>query len=302
VVSKSLVRELSPVLTALVVGGRIGAGMTAEIGTMKVTEQIDGAALDGRRPGQEAGVPKLLATLVMLPALTVLGDVLGILGGLVIAWSSSSSPVGRLHQRRPQLPDPGRRQLRHRQVLLLRLLHRHRRLLQWADRRGRRRRGRPGHHQHRRHRAILVLVSDFFLTKLFYILSMSPVDGSRDRPDPAEPRDADAPLFVIRGLDQVATAQEDPRRPRLRHRARRVPGDPRPLGQRQERDPAPAQRPRAAGRGQRSSSTGVDLGELSERQLFPVRRGIAMLFQGGALFDSMNVFENVAFPLREHTG
>lgn len=46
---------------------------------------------------------------------------------------------------------------------------------------------------------------------------------------------------------------------------------------------------------------GVDIGELSERQLFPLRRRIAMLFQGGALFDSMNVLENVAFPLREHS-
>jgi phospholipid/cholesterol/gamma-HCH transport system ATP-binding protein len=46
---------------------------------------------------------------------------------------------------------------------------------------------------------------------------------------------------------------------------------------------------------------GVDLGELSERELFPLRRRIAMLFQSGALFDSMNVLENVAFPLREHT-
>jgi phospholipid/cholesterol/gamma-HCH transport system ATP-binding protein len=46
---------------------------------------------------------------------------------------------------------------------------------------------------------------------------------------------------------------------------------------------------------------GVDLAELEERELFPIRRRIAMLFQGGALFDSMNVFDNVAFPLREHT-
>jgi phospholipid/cholesterol/gamma-HCH transport system ATP-binding protein len=46
---------------------------------------------------------------------------------------------------------------------------------------------------------------------------------------------------------------------------------------------------------------GVDLGELTERELFPLRRRIAMLFQGGALFDSMNVLENVAFPLREHS-
>ena len=47
---------------------------------------------------------------------------------------------------------------------------------------------------------------------------------------------------------------------------------------------------------------GVDLVQLSERQLYPIRRRIAMLFQSGALFDSMTVFENVAFPLREHTG
>jgi phospholipid/cholesterol/gamma-HCH transport system ATP-binding protein len=46
---------------------------------------------------------------------------------------------------------------------------------------------------------------------------------------------------------------------------------------------------------------GIDLGELTERELFPLRRRIGMLFQGGALFDSMNVFDNVAFPLREHT-
>jgi len=46
---------------------------------------------------------------------------------------------------------------------------------------------------------------------------------------------------------------------------------------------------------------GIELNQLEERELFPIRRRIAMLFQGGALFDSMNVFDNVAFPLREHT-
>jgi phospholipid/cholesterol/gamma-HCH transport system permease protein len=84
VVSKSLVRELSPVLTALVVGGRIGAGMTAEIGTMNVTEQIAALRSMAADPVKKLVVPKLIATLVMLPALTVLGDLLGILGGLVI--------------------------------------------------------------------------------------------------------------------------------------------------------------------------------------------------------------------------
>jgi phospholipid/cholesterol/gamma-HCH transport system permease protein len=85
VVSKSLVRELGPVLTALIVGGRIGAGMTAEIGTMKVTEQIDALRSMAADPVKKLVAPKLVATLVMLPALTILGDALGILGGLVVA-------------------------------------------------------------------------------------------------------------------------------------------------------------------------------------------------------------------------
>lgn len=85
VVSLSLVRELGPVLTALVVGGRIGAGMTAEIGTMKVTEQIDGLRSMAADPVKKLVVPKLVATVIMLPALTLLGDALGILGGLVVS-------------------------------------------------------------------------------------------------------------------------------------------------------------------------------------------------------------------------
>ncbi|MGB3565119.1 MAG: ABC transporter permease [Thermoanaerobaculia bacterium] len=85
VVSKSLVRELGPVLVALIVGGRIGAGMTAELGTMKVTEQIDAMRSMAADPVKKLVVPKLVATLVMLPALTVLGDFLGILGGLVVS-------------------------------------------------------------------------------------------------------------------------------------------------------------------------------------------------------------------------
>lgn len=85
VVAKSLVRELGPVLTALIVGGRIGAGMTAEIGTMKVTEQIDALRSMAADPIRKLVVPKLAASLVMLPALTILGDFLGILGGLVVA-------------------------------------------------------------------------------------------------------------------------------------------------------------------------------------------------------------------------
>jgi phospholipid/cholesterol/gamma-HCH transport system permease protein len=86
-VGKSVVRELGPVLTALIVGGRIGAGMTAELGTMRVTEQIDALRSMACDPVKELVVPKLAATLIMLPALTILGDLLGILGGLFVAVS-----------------------------------------------------------------------------------------------------------------------------------------------------------------------------------------------------------------------
>jgi len=84
VVSKSLVRELAPVLVALIVGGRIGAGMTAELGTMKVTEQIDALRSMAADPVKKLVVPKLAATLVMLPILTLIGNLLGVLGGLLI--------------------------------------------------------------------------------------------------------------------------------------------------------------------------------------------------------------------------
>jgi phospholipid/cholesterol/gamma-HCH transport system permease protein len=94
VVSKSLVRELGPVLTALIVGGRIGSGMTAEIGTMKVTEQIDALRSMAADPVKKLVVPKLAATLVMLPALTIIGDFLGIAGGLLIATWTLDLPPG----------------------------------------------------------------------------------------------------------------------------------------------------------------------------------------------------------------
>jgi phospholipid/cholesterol/gamma-HCH transport system permease protein len=84
VVAKSLVRELGPVLVALVAGGRIGAGMAAELGSMKVTEQIDALRSMAADPVRRLVVPRVVATVVMLPALTVLGDVVGILGGLLI--------------------------------------------------------------------------------------------------------------------------------------------------------------------------------------------------------------------------
>ena len=85
IVSLSLVRELAPVLMSLMVGGRVGAGMTAEIGTMKVTEQIDALRALATNPVRKLVVPRVLATTIMFPLLTVVSMTLGILGGMLIA-------------------------------------------------------------------------------------------------------------------------------------------------------------------------------------------------------------------------
>jgi phospholipid/cholesterol/gamma-HCH transport system permease protein len=85
VVSLSLVRELGPVLTALMVGGRVGSGITAELGSMTVTEQVDALRSMAVSPVRRLVVPRVLATVLMMPVLTALADVLGILGGLLIA-------------------------------------------------------------------------------------------------------------------------------------------------------------------------------------------------------------------------
>lgn len=84
-VGLSLVRELGPVLTALMVGGRVGAGITAELGSMQVTEQVDAIRSMGADPVQKLVLPRVIAATLMLPLLASLADVLGILGGLAIA-------------------------------------------------------------------------------------------------------------------------------------------------------------------------------------------------------------------------
>jgi phospholipid/cholesterol/gamma-HCH transport system permease protein len=87
-VAISLCRELSPVLTALVVAGRVGSAFAAELGTMKVSEQIEALDTMAINPVRYLAVPRFLALLVMLPCLTVIGDLSGILGGMVVGVSS----------------------------------------------------------------------------------------------------------------------------------------------------------------------------------------------------------------------
>jgi len=83
-VSVSLTRELGPVLTALIVAGRSGAAITAEIGTMKVTEQIDALDTLATNPIKYLVVPRFLSLAIMLPVLTVFADLIGIIGGYII--------------------------------------------------------------------------------------------------------------------------------------------------------------------------------------------------------------------------
>lgn len=83
-VSVSMARELGPLVTAIVIAGRVGASITAELGTMKVQEEVDALTTMGISPVPFLVVPRLAAILIMLPCLTVLSFVIGILGGFLI--------------------------------------------------------------------------------------------------------------------------------------------------------------------------------------------------------------------------
>lgn len=84
VVALAMLRELSPVLVGLMVTGRVGSSMAAEIGTMRVTEQLDALQALATEPVQYLFVPRVIAGLIMLPLLVILGDALGIYGGYLV--------------------------------------------------------------------------------------------------------------------------------------------------------------------------------------------------------------------------
>lgn len=84
IVALSIVRELGPVITSLIVAGRCGAAITAELGTMKVTEQIDALETMATNPIKYLVVPRFLAFTFMLPVLTLYANVIGIIGGYLI--------------------------------------------------------------------------------------------------------------------------------------------------------------------------------------------------------------------------
>jgi len=84
-VARSMVREAGPLMTALLVGGKVGAGITAELGAMRVTEQVDALRAIGANYVKFLVVPRLLAGLVVFPLLTIIANVVGIFGGLLVA-------------------------------------------------------------------------------------------------------------------------------------------------------------------------------------------------------------------------
>ncbi len=105
VITMTLVRELGPVLAAVMLAGRVGSAMAAELGTMRVTEQIDALSSMGSNPIHYLVVPRFIACLLMIPALTVMADFMGVAGGHFFSvfvynvdshhyWSNASDFVG----------------------------------------------------------------------------------------------------------------------------------------------------------------------------------------------------------------
>jgi phospholipid/cholesterol/gamma-HCH transport system permease protein len=84
-VSASMVKELGPVLTALMLAGRVGSGIAAELGSMVVTDQINALRALGTDPVRKLVVPRVIAGVVMSPILTIISDFMGIIGGSIIA-------------------------------------------------------------------------------------------------------------------------------------------------------------------------------------------------------------------------
>jgi phospholipid/cholesterol/gamma-HCH transport system permease protein len=97
VVALSQVRELGPVLTALMVGGRVGAGITAELGSMAVSEQIDAMRSMGADPIRQLVVPRVLAATIALPILTAIADLVGIGAAMITAKLESGVDLLRFY-------------------------------------------------------------------------------------------------------------------------------------------------------------------------------------------------------------
>ena len=171
VVSVALCRELAPVLTALMVAGRVGAAMSAEIGTMKVTEQIDALRALAVYPIDYLVVPRALAMMLSMPLLVAECIGFGIAAGYFTAVYLLEIERHLLHGEHGALDADARHHHGVDQGVLFRAAHRFHQLPQRTDRARRRGRRRPGHDRRRSVNASLaVLIFNFFLTMFLNII------------------------------------------------------------------------------------------------------------------------------------
>jgi phospholipid/cholesterol/gamma-HCH transport system permease protein len=105
-VALTLLRELTPLITAIIVAGRTGSAYTAQIGTMQITEEVDALRTIGIRPMDLLVLPKLLALIIALPLLTVFADALSVFGGMVMAQALLEVSFSDFLDRFPQVVTP----------------------------------------------------------------------------------------------------------------------------------------------------------------------------------------------------
>jgi phospholipid/cholesterol/gamma-HCH transport system permease protein len=92
IINVSVVKQIGPVLAAVMLAGRVGGALTAELGTMNVTEQLDALRVMGADPVRVLVVPRFLACIILLPILTIYSDMLGVIGGWLVAVKSLGIP------------------------------------------------------------------------------------------------------------------------------------------------------------------------------------------------------------------
>src|SRR6266403_1238458 len=231
VAALAILRELGPVLTAILVGGKVASGITAELGSMKVTEQIDALRTLGVNYVKRLIVPRLLAAVVVFPLLTVLSDAVGVLGGMIIMNLERGADMYTYWNVTTYWVVP---------------------------------------------RDFLMGVgkSFFFGGIVTAIVEVNDVWKRFDSLEVLQGLSFEAfkgeTLVVMGGSGSGKTVL-------LRHIAGLIQPD----------------------QGQ-IKVFGQNIEALSEEELLPFRRRMGFVFQGAALFDSLTIHENVAYPLREH--
>ena len=265
VINMSLVRELGPVLAATMLAGRVGSAMAAELGTMRVTEQIDALASMGANPIHYLVVPRFLGCLLLIPALTIMADFMGVVGGAFYGvyllgidwhhyWTNSrgyvsdfdlfagvfkslffGAAIALISCHRGFHCDPGAEGVGRAATTRLRLFVRH----DPAAGPG------PGH---RPGQAVFHLLAARPEDSLTWSTHVQPIDNVRATPP--------APLLRLENLSVDFQPPRGAPRHRLEHRPRRDLGDHRRERLRQDGAVEDDHRPVAAQRGARSSSTG----------------------------------------------